>query len=144
MDKIWIVAADSTRARIFEAQSQAELKEIETLTHGEGRLQEQELQSDRPGRTFDSRGDGRHAYVQETDPKVNEAQRFARAVVDYLEQGRNDHRYERLLLVAAPAFLGQLRESMHAPLAKTVSASVAKNVVTLSPGEIRQHLPDRL
>ena len=144
MDKVWIVAADSSRARIFSAESQQELHEIEVLSHSESRLQEQQLQADQPGRTFDSRGDGRHAYVQETDPKKNEANKFAHQVSDYLNEANKKNRFDRMVIIAAPAFLGQLREVLPKGVAQKVSESVAKNVTTMSPEQIREHLPFRI
>jgi len=46
----WVVVADASRARIFEAAELPEpLREIEDLVQPEGRMPERALQSDRPG-----------------------------------------------------------------------------------------------
>ncbi|MCW8855424.1 MAG: host attachment protein, partial [Gammaproteobacteria bacterium] len=51
MSTTWVVVADSSRARIFTAEtSTSALQEIETLAHPEGRLHEQALSSDLPGK----------------------------------------------------------------------------------------------
>jgi protein required for attachment to host cells len=44
-------------------------------------------------------------------------------------------------MVAAPAFLGDLRHTISARVEKHVAFSLGKNIVTLSPEEIRTYLP---
>ena len=82
------------------------------LVHPESRQHEQELTSDLPGRAFDSGGQGRHAMGTEISPKEQEAITFAKMVSDYLETARVQHSYEKLVLVAAPTFLGLLRKNL--------------------------------
>ena len=50
MKPTWILVADSSRARIFSAETPSSaLIEINTLAHPQGRLHEQNLSSDLPG-----------------------------------------------------------------------------------------------
>ena len=145
MPSIWILSANGARATIYSAEAPtAALVEVASLEHPEARSKEMELTSDRPGRTFDSFGSGRHAKSSEVGPKQTEQIRFAREVVDRLEQGRVGHAFERLVVVAAPAFLGHLRDSMSAPLASAVSLEIDKDYTALRPDELRSHLPERL
>jgi protein required for attachment to host cells len=46
--------------------------------------------------------------------------------------------------VAAPAFLGILRERLDASTRERVMLEVDKNLVQHGPAEIRAHLPERL
>ena len=63
-----IVVADSTHARIFTADSNRWLlNEIETMAHLEGRMHEQDMINDFPGK--DSRNKGVHAYQEKIEPK---------------------------------------------------------------------------
>ena len=51
--KTWIIAADSSRARIFEAiEPEQHLREIEDLANPEGRANNRELKSDAQGRYY--------------------------------------------------------------------------------------------
>ncbi len=142
----WVVVADSSRARIFKAESAlGPLQELASLAHPAGRLHAQELTSDLPGRSFDSSGlGGRHAMEQNNDPKENEALKFARQIAEYLENGQSDNQFTRLVLVAAPKLLGYLRQSLSHPVVALVSQEIDKNLVQQSAEDIRRHLPERL
>ncbi len=141
MSNIWVIAAESGRARILETHAPlGPLREIESLVHPAARNQERELISDKPGRSFDSRGEGRHAMEAKTDAKHQEAITFARQIADRLEQGRIAGEYDELVLVAAPAFLGLLRQNLTDATADLVSKSIDKNVVRLKPEAIREQL----
>ena len=146
MSKTWVVVADTSRARIFQADKPVgPLSEVDTLVHTESRLHEQELTTDRrPGRNSNGNGGTGHSMGHETDPKRQEGIRFAKHVSQYLDEAHNDRRFERLYVVAAPAFLGDLRHSLAKPVAGAINGEVAKNVTRLSASDIRQHLPHRL
>jgi len=145
MTYTWVVVADSTRARIFNAESSsANLAETEGLLHPESRLHDRDLTSDLPGRSFDSKGSGRHAMESPTDPKHELAIEFARAIARHLEASRVKKDFEQLVIVAAPSFLGLLREQLSATCRKLVAFELNKNLVQQSPDEIRAHLPKLL
>jgi len=141
----WIVVADSACATLYEAAApNAPLNEIHTYLHAEARMHEQKLTSDLPGRTFDSMGSNRHAMSSPTDPKREEAIRFAKELVQALERGRNEHRFERLYVAAPPAFLGLLRSHYSAPLAAMVAQELDKNLTGESMPALRRQLPEFL
>ena len=143
MNKTWVVVAESSRARIFSTTgARAGLDEIEGLAQPEARLKERDLVSDSHGRSFDSGGTGRHAMGREVDQKHHEAATFARTIAEYLERGRNGGNYQKLILIAPPAFLGLLRKSMHAGCRDRVVASINKNLVQHESSDIRDHLPE--
>jgi len=141
----WVVTADSSRARILEAKNRnGALVEVEALVRPESRLHGQDLLSDGPGRAFDSGGQGRHAMGTKIDVKQQEAIRFAKEVSEVLSAGHNHGRFDKLYIVAAPAFLGLLRDSLHGPLQHLVAGEVDKNLASHGVEEIRGHLPDYL
>ena len=81
----WVVVAESSRARIFVFQQAGlTMEELEGLTHPASRAHERDLISDRPGRSFDSFGSGRHAMEEEVSLKQQEAIVFAREISDRL------------------------------------------------------------
>ena len=146
MSQTWVVVADSSRARVFTVQTpRGPLQELESLVHPEGRLHEQDLTTDLPGRAFDSSGDGgRHAMGQSVAPKEHEIQKFAKHVSERLEAARIEGKYDKLILVAAPKFLGQLRQNLSASAAALVFQEIAKNLSQHDAADIRRHLPERL
>ncbi len=141
----WVLAADSSYAKILKADNRVgPLVPIEELEHPESRMKDTELYSDQPGRAFDRGGQGRHAMENEVDAKKEESIRFARALCEKLRQAANDKAFDKLYIVAAPAFLGELRDCMDAHVKSLVAGEVAKDVVKQSPEEIREKLPDFL
>ncbi len=146
MDTVWILVAEAARARILSCQGRAcrDLKELEALVHSESQARGRDLTSDRPGRSWaNTAGDGRHAMAEPTDPAAYELVRFAREVVKRLDAAHHQGSFKHLVVVAAPAFLGALRDAMDRPLAQTVRAEVAKNVVKIEdPEKLRAYLPD--
>ncbi|TVQ44619.1 MAG: host attachment protein [Gammaproteobacteria bacterium] len=148
MDCVWIVVADAARARILatEGRPGKVLQELEVLVHGESRQHDQDLTSDRPGRGWaNASGDARHAMNPPTDPAVHERERFAQALAERLRTGRNAGQYDHLCIVAAPAFLGVLREQLDPAVSQVVTAEVAKNVTREEDlARLRAHLPDFL
>jgi len=90
MANIWILVAENSRAKLFEQDfPRSSIHELEGFTHSASRLKGNELVSDGPGRTFDSKGDGRHALVPDPEPKAVQAQLFVRVLMKYLEEHRN-------------------------------------------------------
>jgi protein required for attachment to host cells len=144
MSKHWIVVADKSKARIFTVEDpRGSLLDEGVLEHPEARQREQTLTSDRPGRSFDSKGEGRHAMGNSIEPDKQETIRFAKQIAEHVESAHNKGRCDRLLLVAGPPLLGLLRENL-----KTASglkiAEIEKNLGQYDAMEIRKHLPERL
>jgi len=142
MSSTWIIVADGSRARIFEvAPSSSDLHERETLAHPESRMHEQDMTSDLPGRDFDSSGAGRHAMGSKEEPKQGAKKEFAKQIADHLEKARTENRLAHLIVIAAPAMLGLLREAYSAETAKLVDSEVDKDLTQHSLSDIQKHLP---
>ena len=144
MSKLWVVVADKSKARIFTVADPrgALLNECE-LEHPEARGREQALTSDRPGRSFDSKGQGRHAMGSTVEPDKQETIRFAKQVTDHVQTAHNEGRCNRLLLVAGPPLLGLLRKNLKTSSNLNIS-ELEKNLGQYDALEIRKHLPERL
>ncbi|MGH8507622.1 MAG: host attachment protein [Gammaproteobacteria bacterium] len=141
MSRVWVVAADSRRARIFATDTPTgSLREMEDLVHPAARTHARELTSDRPGRSFDSHGPGRHAMEPETNVKRHEAEVFAKQVAERIERARLDDEFDELVLIAAPEFLGLLRKSLSPTAIGLVAKAVDKSVADLSASAIREYL----
>jgi protein required for attachment to host cells len=111
------------------------------LVNPQARLHEQELVSDLPGRSFDRAGEGRHAMESRTGPKRVTQIAFAREIAHHLEQVRNSGACERLVVIAAPAFLGLLRNELSDALHKATVASLDKDLTALGSNEILDYVP---
>ena len=68
--------------------------------------------TDAPGRSFSSVGAGRSAY-EETDFHQLEEDRFAAETADLLKKRALNNDFEKLIIVAPPRTLGELRKHYH-------------------------------
>jgi protein required for attachment to host cells len=142
MDKIWVLVAESSRAKLFEQDfARSDLHELKDFDHSASRLHDQDLVSSAPGRAFDSKGNARHAIEPETDPKVNETHLFARMLAHHLDQHCEKKFFNKLVLVAPPEFLGILRSSLSDQVNKLIVAEINKNLVRETKEQIQAHLP---
>jgi protein required for attachment to host cells len=146
MPRTWIVVAESSRARILETNSTQEaLREVETLDHPEARLHEQELTSDQPGRRFAVTSEPkRHSMGQPVSQKEEHAHRFSRELANHIEAARVAGKFDRLILAAAPKFLGQLRDDLAAGTVEVLVHQYDKNWIHDDADTIRKHLPEYL
>ena len=147
--RICIVVADQAEARFFDTLGFARpLRFVASLTNPAAHLRDQDLTSDRPGRIFNSSaGPGRrrgattrHATGGEHAPRRHATHLFARRVAKELDRARRAGRFERILLVAAPAFLGELRAAFPSALQPYIAATVAKDIVHHAEEDIRRYL----
>ena len=133
------VVAGQSQARFFNQESAGKpLEELPGLDNPDARLHERDLISERPGRTFDSKGATRHAKEQKTNVKKQVAINFAKQISDYLEARRNE--FDNLVLIAPPAFLGLLRESLPDTLMKLVTREIDKDIVNKDVKDIQRYL----
>ena len=138
-----IVVADSARARVFTADSaHSPLNEIETMAHPEGRMHEQDMVSDMPGKDSGKGGGGDHAYQEKIEPKEQEIIEFARRIAGYLDDARKANKLNKLILVAAPEFLGELRTHLSSETSEKIVFELDKNIAHHSVEDIRKHLSE--
>jgi protein required for attachment to host cells len=143
----WILVSDSSHARIFSADApSAAMVEFEDLTHPEARLHTREITSDLPGKQRDAGpgASGSHAVEPKSDAHKHASVEFAHEVAGYLHNNLNENRYDSLVLVCEPAFLGELRNALDERVKKVVTLEVDKNLVKHSAEDIRAHLPQLL
>ena len=140
MKKTWILAAHRSGAKFYEHNGPGSLALVRTIDHPTGRLQDQEIVTDRPGRKHDGGGSLQGTADPEVDPARHEAETFARSLAAALTEGRNAHAFERLVLVAEPRFLGLLRAELDAPTAAMVLGSVNHELTDAPVADLRAHL----
>jgi protein required for attachment to host cells len=109
-----VVVADEFRAIFYDREKKfSPLAEIGSMQNDAAREKTGNLISDRGGRAFDSHGQGRHTMANEkADPKTQSAIVFAKDIADRLAADRGQGRYDNLVVVAAPRFLGVLRPAL--------------------------------
>jgi protein required for attachment to host cells len=134
----WLLVANRSRARVLEIRSQRdEPIERAALVNPAARAHERDLDSDAAGRFYGKgeRQQGHSATASESLGE-HETDRFVVELREYLERGRNEHRFERLWVIASPALLGQLRSAFPKALRHCVELEVDKDLTTDTPGDI--------
>ncbi|MDH4107226.1 MAG: host attachment protein [Gammaproteobacteria bacterium] len=131
----WIVVADESAAVVYgQERKNGPLTSMFTLENSEGRRHTGELISDRGGRAFDSHGQGRHTMAREkTDPKRHLATIFAKEIAEKIGHAVHDGSCRGYALIAAPRFLGLLRDALATSVKEEPFLSVAKDVVDKDP-----------
>jgi protein required for attachment to host cells len=136
MKTLWIVAANRSYAKIFEAKGMGRsVKEVHHLDNPDGRKKAGEIFSDRPGRAFDRMGEGRHALGTEVDFHEQEQKAFASRIARLLEEGKEKKAYEDLAFVAPPHFLGELNQAISNQVKKSLTKEIHKDL----PAHLSEH-----
>ena len=136
--RLRIVVANRSEARFFDTLTLAgRLMPAGELMNPQARLHERDLGTERPGRVFNfaavagrRRGASlHHATDGERSLRDNFVERFARRIAAELSRAHAAQRFDRLVLLAAPAFLGRLRKALSPALQRHVAASVATDLI---------------
>lgn len=129
METMWIIAANSSYAKIFEVKGHGrQIREINHLDFPKGRLKSGEVNSDRPGRSFDRLGMGRHAHSPEVTFHDHEQEVFSNQIATILQEAHEQKAFDELALVAPPHFLGHLKQAISNAVKKCISKEIHKDL----------------
>ena len=131
----WIVLADGARGRILvQERIGSPLRRAfdEEDLAGERR---REPASERPGRSI---------YDPRSDPQDKAERAFCLFVAGLVSRAALERRFERLILVAPPQMLGDLRKALSPHARNLVTSELAKNWLRLPDVEVAAHLRDAL
>ena len=139
----WILVADAARARVLAATGpRAPLAQVPGLHLESEHQKTSDIVSDKAGRTFQSVGSGRSAYEAREDPHRALKKSFAHHLSELLDQKAAAGAFDRVVLVAPPAFLGDLRAAISESVRGRVHGEVAKDLTKTPNDEVRSHLGD--
>ena len=137
----WVLIADGAHARIFSNKGPG--KGIEAIEGGVingDHRPDHELVRDSATRVFESVGDTRHAITPRTDPHRELKREFAKKLADLLDQRYAEKAFDRLVIVAPPTALGDLRAALSDHLKPHIYAELDKDLVKTPTAELPQHL----
>jgi protein required for attachment to host cells len=142
MTTTWIVIGHRAGARIAEHKGPGKgLRLVSELEHEAGRLRDGEINSDRPGTSFSSGpGPGRHPMATPETAHDHVAANFARELAEVLHRGRIEQRFDQLVLVAEPRFLGVMRGVLEEGTLNLVKGSVSKDLAQVPLHDLGKHL----
>ena len=110
----WVLVADEFQARIFSREKRtSDLVEQASFENPVARMKTGDVMADRGGRSFDSKGQGRHSMGSDkANPKTASYPAFAKELAQAIGNDQRAHKFARLAVVAAPRFLGELRPAL--------------------------------
>lgn len=142
----WVVIADRSRARIFQTDGSIDqLQEVQDLLNPEGRTDDADLRRDAKGRYV---GKGERQQGHTAEPHVSreehDEEMFSREVSDVLEHGCDAQRYDSLVVVAPPEFLGLLRKQLSTRVEQRVTRQLDTGLANWDASQIRDYLKQHL
>ncbi len=126
-----IVVAHRGGARLVCERGE-KLAVLESIDFPEGR------QADHHGKVPES--SDRRAPEPRESQRAHAAVAFAAQLAERLNKERNAKSYRELVLIAAPRFLGALRQALDAPTAAMVRGTLDKDFAGLSDHELLRRL----
>ncbi len=143
--RTWILIADRTRARIVKNTGPGRGVEADpNLVFRSEHRKLQEIMADKPGRGFDFVGKGRHAMEYGFDAVREDELHFLQSLAERLEKEAMADAYDRLILVAPPRALGDLRPFLSKPVKNRVHDEIAKDLTQLPNDRLADHLSDTI
>ena len=126
-----VVVADEYRAIVYARDTlTGPLRKLRTFTNETARKKTADLISDRGGRSFDSHGQGRHTMAGDRDaPQQQVARAFAKDIAEIIAAESHKGTCRGYAVIAAPRFLGLLRQEFSTAVRQEPYASVDKDVV---------------
>lgn len=141
---IWLLVADSARARLFSVDRRERgLALVDEWEDDVASGRTQDIEADRPGRTFDSAGPGRHGMEPSSSPKGVAKSRFVAMLADHLAAKAKKGAFDELHVIAAPRTLGEMRELVDPAVKSRLVSEEAKDLTLRTKPELEKLLGGR-
>jgi protein required for attachment to host cells len=137
----WILVADGDQAKLFEHDGPGRgLHAIDGLQFEQAHLRAREIMADKPGRAGAGNAPGsRSAMEYHSDPVDVRERRFLEGVADMLNAKCLEGAFDRLVVAAAPAALGELRAALSDQVKKTMLAELPKDLTNIPIPKLAEH-----
>jgi protein required for attachment to host cells len=136
----WVVVADGEKALFLKNDGDAAHPNLTVFREFEqDNPPTREQGTDRPGRMHDA-GPNHKSGVAETDWQKLGKERFAKDIAEKLYKYAHAGKFDRLILVAPPSVLGDMRKEFHAEVADRIVEEVPKTLTNHPIHEIENLL----
>jgi protein required for attachment to host cells len=130
----WYLVADGSRARILELSGRKLIHVFNEDFIG-NKLKSGDTLADDAGRRTSG-----HPAAQRNNPHKMQKAGFALELAKVVDKAREEHRFEKLVLIAPPEMLGDLRNSLPEQVKPHVVREINKDLSELSEGDLWQWL----
>jgi protein required for attachment to host cells len=138
--KLWYVIADGGRARFVERDDNGALRTISSFVSTDLHKRASDLGRDRPARVMESATPGRSAVEPRRDLKEAAKEDFVKLVAEQLAAEHGRGQFDKLMLVAPPGVLTELKEKLSKPIAKLVVDALQKDLTKVPDHDLTEHL----
>jgi protein required for attachment to host cells len=137
----WIVIADGDQAKVFEHEGPGKgLKAVEDMLFEQDHLKAADIMADKPGRSFASFGPGSRSSMEySSDPVAVRERKFVERLAEALNEKQREGKFDRLVIAAAPAALGDIRPALSAGVKQTILAEMPKDLTNVPTAKLAQH-----
>lgn len=139
MQRTLIVVADRETARFFRHASPGATLEP---SGGIDRPSPGDRNADRPGRMFESANQARHAMDPPTSYQELERQAMAADVANVVHAAIDDFEVDRVVLIAGPKILGELRQALRDSVRERVVLEIDKHLTQLADNQLAHRLTE--
>ena len=137
---MWIVIADGEKALFLRNEGDALYPNLEVIREiRDENPPTREQGTDRPGRYFDGATANKSGF-DETDWHRLEKERFADELAQRLYKAAHRGDFDKLVIVAPPLVLGEMRQKLHKEVADKVAGEVPKTLTNHPIPEIEKLL----
>jgi protein required for attachment to host cells len=135
----WVVVADGEKALFLRNEGDAAYPNLGVFRElSQDNPPNREQGSDRPGRMNDA-GSAHRSGMEETDWQQIGKERFAKEIAERLYKYAHAGRFKRLVLVAPPGVLGDMRKELHTEVSERLVGEIPKTL-TNHPIDKIEHL----
>lgn len=158
----WILIADGRQAQVY---ARRKVEKLMPLAGNSRRNQFEEIITQEPvpipgmkweaesaeqyqvgrnatGMVFESANSARSMGEPHIDVHEEIKQHFAKVIAGHINQAKAEKIFDRLVLVAAPKMLGEIKKHLHTKILKCIAAEMPKDLTHYESEELLQHLKD--
>jgi protein required for attachment to host cells len=139
--RICYVVADGGRARFVERDEAGAYRTVSSFVAADMHKRSSDLGRDRPARVNESANSARHAVEPRRDLHEAAKEDFIAIVAEEIEAEHGRDRFDRLVLVAPPGVLTELKQKLSKPLAQIVAGDLQKDLTKVPDHDLAEHLP---
>ncbi|MDQ0999097.1 protein required for attachment to host cells [Phyllobacterium ifriqiyense] len=136
----WVIVADGEKALFLRNEREVNNVELHTIHEmNQSNPATREQGTDKPGRFSDGPSAHRSA-TEETNWHAISKKRFAKEVADELYGFAHKGDFERLIIIAPPVVLGQMRQEFHKEVSDKIVSEIPKTLTNHSINDIQSIL----
>lgn len=141
----WILIADGARGRVLSIDGHGASRRLNEIEEFSGdHSASHELLRDKPARVYESHGEARHAIQPKSDPHRALKHSFAEHIASVMEAHLSNAAFDKLIVVAAPVTLGDLRATFSDAVKSRITVEIDKDLTKTPTSAIADIIDDAL